>query len=69
MLADKQDDRSRCTTLGANKACKCEGTRRRRASLDGRTPRHGYGISLTCHWLMERASNSANHRLPFNRWL
>ena len=30
----------------------------RRSNIDGRTTRHpGYGISLTCRWLVEKASN------------
>jgi len=40
-----------------------------RTSMAGRPGTPGYGISLTCRWLVERASNPANHRLYLNRWL
>ncbi len=87
MLADKQEDRSRRITVGADKAHNAKdfvvaaralnvtphitkNEKGRRSNLDGRTTRRpGYGISLTCRWLVERASNPANHRLHFNRWL
>ena len=59
MLADKQEDRSRCITVGADKAYNAEGF----------VVAPGYGISLTCGWLVERASNPENRRLYFNRWL
>jgi len=42
----------------------------RRSKIDGRMTRHpGYGISLSCPSLIERASNPADHRLYFNQWL
>jgi hypothetical protein len=87
MLADKQEDRSRCITVGADKTHNAkdfvaaarafnvtphitQNEKGRRSNIDGRMTTHpGYGISLTCRWLVERASNPANHRLCFNPWL
>ena len=88
MLADKQEDRSRRNTVGADRTHDAEdfvaaaaralnvtphiakNENGRRSNIDGGTARHpGYGISLTCRWLVERGSNPANHRLYFNRWL
>ena len=85
MLAVKQKDRSGHIAVGADKAHNAKDfvvatralnvtrTSRRtkgaaaRTSMAGRPG--GLGISLICRWLVERASNPANHRLHFNQWL
>ena len=72
MLADKQKDRSRRITVGADKAYDAKdfvtaaralkvtphitkNDNGRRSNMDGRTTRHvGYGISLSCRWLVEK---------------
>jgi transposase len=72
MLADKQQDRSRRITVGADKAYDskdfvvaarrlnvtphiAKNDNERRSNMDARTTRHpGYGISLSCRWLVEK---------------
>jgi transposase len=73
MLADKQKDRARRITVGADKAYDAKdfvtaaralnatphitkNDNGRRSNMDGRTTRHaGYGISLSCRWLVEKS--------------
>ena len=73
MLADKQKDRKRRITVGADKAYDCrqfvaavrklnvtphitKNDNGRRSNMDGRTTRHeGYGVSLSCRWLVEKS--------------
>ncbi len=72
MLADKQEDRSRRITVGADKTYDAKdfvvaartlnvtphitkNEKGRPSSLDGGTTRHpGYGIRLSCRWLVEK---------------
>jgi transposase len=72
MLQEKQKERSRRITVGADKAYDdqqfvaaarklnvtphvTKNDKRRRSNMDGRTTRHeGYGISLSCRWLVEK---------------
>ena len=86
MLADKQEDRTRCINVGADKTHNAKGfvvAARAFNALPHHAERKGppleprwqddqvpaYSISLACHWLVERASKLANHRLYLNRWL
>ena len=72
MLADKQEDRSRRITVGADKTYDpkdfvvaaralnvtphiTKNEKGRRSNIDDGTTRHpGYGISLSCRWLVEK---------------